>query len=199
MTMFLRKLILLGVLVVFSLSCGSLIGVTPTPILGPPARVFILTDEVYPPDWKALPCETDLCQNGDATYQQFFTPQANEPGQFVQEVYRYETVGAASEKYAIYRSANFHRAQFDPDGTEYAPPPELLYVSPIADEYYFACGHEFGLVCRMVARYRNYFVYFSFFMESNDSYGLTYTEVERILKWLDEQTASQLGLPLPTP
>jgi hypothetical protein len=197
--MLLRKLILLSVAASLGFSCNTLSEATPTSVPGPPARALIVTAEAYPSDWEALPCDTQLCRNGDETYEQFFGSKSHEPGQFRQEVFRFETVRAASEKYTAYRDTDFHKSQFDPDGTDFAPPTELPYVSSVADEYYFACGQEFGLVCRMVARYRNYFVYLYFDMDSGKGYGLTYDEVEQILKWLDKQAASQLSLPFPTP
>jgi hypothetical protein len=196
----LRTIVFLGFVVTLTLGCNALpLNATATPVSGPPARALIVTGEAYPSDWEAILCDTHLCQNGDATYEQFFISKAHEPGQFLQEVFRYETTEAASAKYELYRKTDFHKSTFDLEGTEFAPPVELPYVSPIADEYYFACGREFGLVCRMVARYRNYFVYLYFDMDSGHGYGLTYTEVEHILKWLDEQAAEQLGLPTKSP
>jgi hypothetical protein len=194
-----KKLMLLSIVVLWSFGCNTFSRATPTPLPGPPARAFIVTKEAYPSDWEALPCDTQLCQNGDETYEQSFISKSHEPGQFRQEVFRFGTAEVASEKYKVYRDTDFHKSQFDPDSTDFAPPTELPYVSPVADEYYFACGQEFGLVCRMVARYRNYFVFLYFDMDSGKGYGLTYDEVEQILKWLDKQAASQLNLPFPTP
>ncbi len=194
-----KMFIAVSLSVVAVLGCGPVAyrSPTPTPMLGPPAQAFIASNEAYPFDWGPLPCESQLCQSGESAYEQSFIPDAQEPGQFRQEVFRLDGIEAASTKFATYRRSDFHKSGADPQATDFYPPEELPYVSPIADEYYFACGYEFGLVCRMIARYRNYFVYFYFDMDDGRGYGLTFSEVNRILRWLDDQASKLLGATVP--
>jgi hypothetical protein len=187
----------LGFIFSFAILMGGCQSVRSTPTAGPPAQAFIVSEDVYPSGWKSLPCESLLCQSDGSAYEAYLVSKANQPGHLIQEVFRLDSIEDASAKFATYRKNDFQKKDADPESTEFSPPVELQYTSPIADEYYFACGREFGLVCRMIARYRNYFVYFYFDMDDGRGYGLTYSDVEMILHWLDGRVSSLLGIPLP--
>ena len=196
---FAKALVFVTVTIIVALGCGTVAYLSPTstPMSGPPAQVFIISEEVYPSGWKSLPCESLLCQSSGSAYEAYLISEANQPGHLIQEVYRLDTLEEASAKFAVYLKNDFKKKAADPESTEFSPPVELPYTSPIADEYYFACGREFGLVCQMIARYRNYFISFYFDMDDGRGYGLTYSEVERILHWLDGKVSNLLGIPLP--
>ncbi|MCS7017412.1 MAG: hypothetical protein NZM42_15015 [Gemmatales bacterium] len=77
----------------------------------------------------------------------------------------------------------------------FAPPAEITFESQIADEYYFACGVDVVHQCQMLARYRNYFVYFYFDVTTQqDPGGLTYAEIERVLRALEDKVAALLNV-----
>jgi len=161
-----KLLIFVVVAAVAALGCGTIAypSPTPTPLTGSPAQAFIVSEEAYPSNWDSLPCDSERGRSNDSYYEQFFVPKARQPGQFLQKVFRMNSIEEASAKFAVYRNGEFHKKEAAAESTDFSPPKELPYVSPIADEYYFACGREFGLVCRMIARYENYFVFFYFDM-----------------------------------
>ena len=192
-----KELTVVLMMAVLASGC-SLVGVgTPEPLSGPPAEAFIVSTDAFPPDWEALPCESSLCGVGESVYETDFIPVTNEPGHFRQEVWRFDSPEAASAKYSNYLQADFNDATGDPTATPFLPPTELPYVSNVADEYYFACGRDQAWICRLNARYRQYFVYFYFDMDDGRGYGLTYSEVERILHWLDDRAVELLNVPSP--
>lgn len=92
----------------------------------------------------------------------------------------------------------------DPDFVRFAPPAEISFQSKVADEFYMACGWWRWAYCEVIARYRNYVVDLRMDqqaeLEGNKSYGLTYAEVETIIKAMDAKFAEALdSLPTPAP
>ena len=188
------RILVLGVFCLFYLlACdvGSADSILPVETLD--AKELIINSENYPADWQAFSCESVLCDSKDgSTYEQSFLPMAHEPGQFFQEVYRFSSISDAREKFLVYQNGAFNKESFDPKGTEFSIPSEFPYISLVADQYYFACARQFGLVCQMIARYKNYFIFMYFDMDDGRGYGLTFQEVEKILEGLDEQVAHLL-------
>jgi hypothetical protein len=106
----------------------------------------------------------------------------------------------------------------DPDSvqlpsTAFAPPPEIEYRSPIADEQYLGCGVDVVPACRAGLRYGSYFIYFYFDLNTryytyyldDDSIkaemlhegGLSFAQVEAILRAMDEHYANLFEISLP--
>jgi hypothetical protein len=99
--------------------------------------------------------------------------------------------------------AKFQRYE---ETTSLSPPVEITYRSPIADEQYLRCGVAKVPACWAGLRYKNYFVYFYFSLESRldldgnkiEAHGLKIEEVEPILRAMDERASELLGIPLPS-
>ena len=106
------------------------------------------------------------------------------PDHVIYEVIRWNSVSAAKYEYvSVLRSA------FDVDKYmgPWETPSELIYTSPIADNYYLACGiDQYEYQCRMIATYNEYSVYLKAGISQQ---GITYSTVGKILQVIDEQMA----------
>jgi hypothetical protein len=126
------------------------------------------------------------------------------PGSAIQQVYRLDSIEAARAKFQRVREVDFRSRQ--PPNLQFAPPAEITYRSPIADEYYFGCGVDRVPACKAIFRYGNYYIEFYFNLDEYRGYGLDYEgdglkleQVEPILRAMDERAAAVLGLqPKPT-
>ena len=184
----------LGLLV--AIGCNVTSRSTSTPIASIPAMAFLLEANVFPDSWKASLCDTRLCRDGDggntAAERDFYLPNAS--GHAFQEVYRFSDERVAGDKFKVYKDANFNESRIHQPFVPFTPPPEITFESQIADESYFACGVDVVPQCKMLARYRNYFVYFYFdHVTEDEPGGLTYTEIEQILKALDDKVIALLN------
>lgn len=97
-----------------------------------------------------------------------------------------------SKKQAIYRFEHWVEIAFDVDENEgpWERPEEIDYVSPIADNYEFACGKSnIDYVCTLVATYDEYFV---LFLVEVSKQGITLEKVEEMLIAMDQRMAECL-------
>ena len=125
-----------------------------------------------------------------------------------QDIWRAYTVEEAREKFDELR----HQGMFLPDFTPspwdfyvpFEPPPEIDFRSQTADEFYLTCGWLYGAQCHVIARYRNYVTWLTLDLEAEReghvSHGLTYEEIEAIIRAMDGRfTAFLVEHPLITP
>jgi hypothetical protein len=66
-------------------------------------------------------------------------------------------------------------------------PTEITYTSSIADQYHLACGPvrtQLQLQCRMIARYKEYYVFFFAYLSDD---GLNFEHLEDILRNIDQK------------
>lgn len=104
------------------------------------------------------------------------------------EVYRYTTARRAAREFERMMNIGFPRGEYY---TPWAVPSELRYQSPVADQFYLACANHGGnLICHAMGQYDEYFIRFSTLI-SPDS--MTYADLERALRAIDERMASYLG------
>lgn len=186
----------MAILILLGTGCTGLLGApTVTPLPDVPAWHLLLDTKAFPKDWEADPCTLSPdCFGENKAYRNFGI--VGVPGNVLQNVLRYGDGEGAKAKFRVYREGAFRKSHNEPS-TEYLPPPEITYRSPIADEYYLACGVDVIPACKAVFRYANYFVYFYFDIDEGKGNGLKIEQVEPILRAMDEKASSVLGIPLP--
>jgi hypothetical protein len=177
-------------------NAGEVLNATPLP--NAPAPSLLLDEKPFPPKWQVAPGETSRDLRDTHAIRGF--GRRSIAGQVIQNVYQFDSVRDALAKYQLYRKADFAKAP-PPQvpSTELVTPSEITYQSPIADEYYLGCGWNVAYICRALFRYRNYVVEFYFDIDSGNGEGMKVREVEPIVRAMDEQTSSVLGIPFPTP
>ncbi len=113
----------------------------------------------------------------------------------------YGRFGIANHHVYRYRSARQAASTFERETTLWFPndrfsgpwtvPSELSYQSPVADRFYLACSIEMGIpMCNGIAQYEEYFVRFNVHMHQE---FMTYQDLERVLRAMDERMVQYLG------
>ena len=193
-------------LVVISLPACQL--VIPSPIPPPgwrtPVRDLIVGDGAFPLDWTAA-----MDTSSDPTVNHVGRIWSNPLGSRVDEgIWRAYTEADAKEKYAeLLRQSIFHASQsiyVHDYFVQFEPPTDIVFVSHVADESYFACGWVSLAYCELVARYRNYVVAFQLDRQverqGHQSAGLTDKDIETLVTAADVRFAEQFDqLPTPAP
>ncbi len=107
-------------------------------------------------------------------------------------VCRYLSAGRAARVFQ-----NVKKLEFAPGSAEsWETPAALTYHSPIADQYHVACGTDYdGPICEMIAQYEEYYVFLTVYMSAE---SMTYRDLERVLRAIDERMAGCLHKQLPT-
>jgi hypothetical protein len=159
----------------------------PAPVIPPSALILDATS--FPTGWDIVPCEPncDQAERSGAALRTF--GKQGTPGHVVQEVMHFADENAAHTKFQTYMQSNL--SEFTPESRSpyvpFKPPPEITYLSPFADEQYLGCGVDVVLACRAGRRYGSYFVYIYFDIDGGKGDGLQISEVEPILRALDER------------
>ena len=173
-----------------------------------PARDLLVGIDAFPDRWGIDPCEPACGQDRGDAYAERSFGMPDVAGHVLQDVFRLDSVAAAQATFQTYREVDFrkHPPPRTPS-SEFVPPPEVSYHSPLADDSYFGCGVDVVPACRAIIRYGQYVV--SFYIDVNHGTadgvvitteeGLTIADIEPILRALDHQGAASLGLPLPPP
>lgn len=178
-------------------ACG--IATTPTPLPGwyDDARQLFVEESAFPPGWQAhLFQETDVHPRANHVHRRYGNPPS--VGIVSQDIWRAYTVADAEEKYTELRQSQFQpRLPAEEMVAPWEPPDEIAFQSIVADEYYLACGWEEWASCQYLARYRNYVTYLRLDrqaeMEERQSQGLTYAEIEAVLKAVDAKFSEALN------
>lgn len=111
----------------------------------------------------------------------------------VHNVYRYKSAGRAAQEFSSRRELEFQEGKYSGPWKE---PGELTYKSPIADQFYVACGIDHGdNTCIAIAQYEEYFTLLHADMPPEI---MTFQDLERVLRTVDERMAQCLGKPFPT-
>ena len=162
----------------------------PTPSI--PASELILDTKAFPPDWILDPCEPHCEPEVLSALQSFGI--VGIPGHVIQEVLYLGYEDAAHDEFQSFRRAYFGKSDTRSPSTDFLPPPEVSYRSPIADEQYLGCGVDVVPACRAILRYDSYLVYFYFSLDKGfadgkviETDGLTIEQVEPILRAMDER------------
>jgi hypothetical protein len=181
--------------IVLNMGCAKFVsGPSSPPLPTTSATELLVSREAFPRDWMVDPCNPDRCLRDTNALRTFGRPGI--PGSVIQQIFRLGSVEAAKDKFSTYREVDFRPRQSP--NIQLAPPSEITYHSPIADEFYFGCGVDEIPACEAIFRYNNYFVFFHFDIDSGKGDGLKIEQVEPILRAMDSKAASVLGIPLPT-
>jgi hypothetical protein len=115
------------------------------------------------------------------------------PGAFVAKhsLYRYPTEQQAAAAYRVEESRQFIEHEDNEYYTPWEVPAGLPYRSPVADQFRFACQTFFSrggpeVACKAMGRYGSYLSVFKTVVHEGH---LTYDELGRILRAIDEQMA----------
>jgi hypothetical protein len=173
----------------------------PTPAA--PAWHLLIDDTLaFPQEWNVDPCDSShrLCFGETHALRGF--GRVGIPGSVIQDVYRLDSVASAKAMFQRARGVDFKKSSPPRvPSSEFLPPSEITYRSPIADEFYLGCGVDVVPACEAIFRYGNYFV--MFFLNVDKGYvddveiignGLKIEEVEPILRAMDARAAAVLGL-----
>lgn len=208
-------------LTVFLAGCNVMLpfrsapGPVPAPNV-PTARLLISADP-FPGGWVVFSCEPHCDRrerNGDSGRSFGIV---GVPGHVIQHVLYFEREWAAQANFQRYEETDLPET-VDPNSvqslrTAFSPPYEIKYRSPIADEQYLGCGIDEVPACRAGLRYGNYFTYFYFDLKTRyymhyldddiikeellHEGGLTFSQVEKILRAMDEHYAELFDLQIP--
>lgn len=178
------------------------------PLVVVSARELLINDAAFPPSWDADPCAPDCDRaEGERKAGRTFGLRAT-AAKATQNVSRLPSVAEAHATFERSRAVDFRTGNpLREPSSDLIPPPEITYQSPLADEYYFGCGVDVIPLCQVSTRYGQYFIEFFFYMERGvadgvvieEKGGLDITEVEPILRALDDHVGARLGLPLQEP
>lgn len=114
-------------------------------------------------------------------------------------VYQLVTAHDAAQVFAEQRRWQFYlrptgNPNLGPPVGPWETPVELSYRSPIADQYYVACGpHAWIYMCKVIAQYEEYYVY----LHAHMGGAMMYADFERVMRAADAKMAACLGKPLP--
>lgn len=176
---------------------------TPLPGWRSPVSELLVNDSAFPEEWHLLSeADTDPTVNHVARRWGHISG-----AKAIQAIWRAYTVADSKRKYTELRQNQFHPSQPLNPGTifiEFEQPAEINFQSHIADEFYLACGWLDWASCVVVARYRNYAVVIRMDQEAElkgeHTDGLTYAEIETVLKAMDAKFVEKLdSLPTPPP
>jgi len=104
------------------------------------------------------------------------------------DVYRYRSAGQAASRFERELTLSFPNTPF---WGPWAPPVELPYQSTAADRFHLACGIGVGTpMCIVTAQYEEYLIRFNVHMHPE---FMTYQDLERVLRAIDERMARNLG------
>ena len=189
------------ILTILATSCVTFFGdQDSTSLPNVPAPELLLDAQPFPKGWEVDPCGPDLRRCYRESYARRDFGRFAIPGSVMQHVYRFANVTAAKAKYQRVREVDFAKGRNEPS-SEFLPPMEIAYRSPIADEYYLGCGVDIVPACRVIFRYGHYLIDFYFDLDSYREYGLDsegdglkIEEIEPILRAMDERAAAVLGL-----
>lgn len=182
---------------------------TPPPGWRSPVGGLLLDETAFPQGWQIdleFPQDKTLDPTINHIAQEWWNPDEGSAG-IMQSIWRAHTVEEAMETYEELRQSPVLLAEFTPSPgdfyVEFYPPSELRYQSPVADEFYVACGWIVWSYCEVVARYSNYVVDMRLDLEADHEgrirRGLTYSEIEFAVEAMDAKFAEFLNaLPLAT-
>ncbi len=181
------------------LEACNVLGITPTPPPGwrSPVYQLLVDDSVFPQGWNVdfpQDTSTDTETNHVGRTWGYMTGAKAE-----QAIWRAYTIADAQTKYDELQG-QFHPSRpSEPDAifVEPKPPTEIGFQSQVADEMRLACGWAYVAYCTVVARYRNYVTDIRMDLqadhEGNHSEGLTYEQIETIVKAMDAKFATFLA------
>lgn len=167
-------------------------------LVEPPVRSFriqelLLDPSWFPPSWKVASGPKSAIQNRRQIDGAYLSLEVQEPILLVaqHEIFRYHSKQEANNEFIRQMPEEFFQA------TVVVPwqiPSELPYTSPVAEQFRFACAvinlKGQTLLCDAFGQYDEYISTFSVAM---DPRHITFADLERILKSIDDRMAYYLG------
>jgi len=198
------KLILEILITVIITGCQAIRAWEPTPLPGwrLPVSALLVEDDAFPKGWvrmREFPDVPDPTINH--VYRSWWNQARGTPGGADQAIWRAYTTEDAQEKYNKLRrqpilSQSYTPSPWDTIYVEFKSPPEINFRSSAADEFYLACGWLGKAECHVIARYHNYVTYMTLSLEAeydgHVSYGLTYSEIEAVVRAMDAKFAEAM-------
>lgn len=203
------RLVIVLLVGLVSASCTSPWGPTPTPLPGwrSPVSDFFVDESAFPEGWRVgYPENASTDPTINHVWQEWWGP-PEESCLVGQSIWRGYTARDVEGKFDSLRRSQFKPSRPLPPDTlfvPFEPPAEIGFRSEVADEFYLACGWWRLAYCEVIARYRNYVVELwldrEAVYEGHVSQGLTYPEIERVIRAMDARFAQGLEtLPAPPP
>ena len=190
------RLVLLLVLVIWCLACVGAMYLWRyeclpwecVPDRSFPVEVLLIDESVFPPGWQADITGPSSPPNAPLDHydsieriELFFYAHGSVA---FQEIHRFASVRGAAREFEHRRSIFF-------PSEAWVVPVELAYQSPTADRFYLACSVERAIpMCRAIWQYEEYFVRFNTHMSPE---FMTYSDLERVLRAIDERMAFYLA------
>jgi len=177
-----RRALLLGLMLAVGLFAARCYIFQTAPPRDCPIESLVLDASVFPPGSLADPIMSPL---PDAPTESAGITIGWSRGLANHDVLRMRSAAMAAKEFQREK-----KWQFYPEET-WEVPSSLSYHSPIADQYYVACGaprHTY--MCQMTAQYEEYYVYLVAHMDP-ETMGIR--DLERILRAVDEKMGRCLG------
>lgn len=185
---------------------------TPTPLPGWRSLVsaLLLEDDVLPEGWARIrdhPQGSLTDPTINHVYRSWWNEAEGSSGKVQQHIWRAYTIVDANERYAELRQNPVLLSCFTPSPydfyVEFYPPSEISFQSQVADEFYLTCGWRGVAYCEVIARYRNYLVEMRLEREAeyegHVSEGLTYPEIEAVVRAMDAKFTETVETFYPSP
>ena len=158
---------------------------SPQPLHDCPPESLVLDETVFPLDSRAGELLVPLPDGGGASAGR--TIYLGRRGIANHDVYPYKRPEGADQEFRRQKD----RIRSSTIDEQWSVPEGFMYSSPIAEQYYVACGVDGGIpMCIMIAQYDNYFVFFNAHMYPDE---MTFEDMERVLRAIDERMASCLN------
>lgn len=161
-----------------------------------PIEALLIDAEAFPDRWKqdpstpSRPASAPLDGKSSIERSEVFFYIRN--GVAFEEAERFQCTQQAADEFQSWKDREFAERKYSYGWT---PPSELPYQSPIADQYYLACGNESGIqMCRAIGQYQEYLVLFNTHMAPSI---MTYADLERILRAIDDRMTTYLSKSTP--
>jgi hypothetical protein len=193
-------------LAILVVGCQLVLQPTPLPGWRSPVSELFVDVSAFPKGWQVeFPEDTVTDPAVNHVYRSWWHEGVS--GIYDQQIWRAYTITVADRKYDELRQSQFHPNEPLYPGTifiGFEPPAEIDFQSQVADEFYLACGWLRWAYCQVVARYRNYVVLMRLSREAefegNKSDGLTFEEIEAVVRAMDSKFGEVLtSLPTPPP
>jgi hypothetical protein len=160
----------------------------------PPSRSFDVLDLGLPSDLfpiKAIPQPIHLSDDDDPTtrrssFQSFSWDNGN--GMAIYSVDTYASNRSAAKNFELHKNSFF--SDWGEANIVWSQPEELTYISPLADEFFVACGTLIlnDYRCGIIARYEEFVVFFNETIYED----VSYEDFQSIVIFIDEQISGRL-------
>lgn len=191
-----KTIALLGCTIIIGLCAITLGGCWVLDMLsGPKADALLLDESAFRLGTVTTPRGPFALRGAEEIVGRSFSLQGQEYAS--QMVLRFQNERGAEIKFTDLRHTEFRDDLYN--NARWLVPSELPYRSPVAAQFYLAClrtEDDSTPSCQAIGRYSKYVTLFSAKLHSD---LMTFADLERVLRAIDERMARVLGKPLPPP